>query len=190
MAAKKKTSKKTARKSGGSNKTQFVLGLPRDVAARDVVKQAKEKGITISEAYVYKIRSSSKGPAAPKAPKAEPKVAGPGKRSAGMSKVDFVRSLPQDTSYADAAEKAKAVGIDLSKAYFYVLKSEAKKKGVKAGTPVVKGKPGRKPKNSGGAGLRLSSGDPNEQAVLDAVRILGTDRARALIAVVEKFERG
>jgi hypothetical protein len=102
-------------------------------------------------------------------------------------------------SYAEAAAKAKALGLDLSKAYFYVLKSELKK-AAKGGVAVAKaaltpkGKPGRKPRQveskRQGQGLRLTSDHPGEQAVIDAVRALGAARARDLIAVVEKFERG
>jgi hypothetical protein len=189
MAAKKK---KKAAAGGGGTKTQFVLGLPRDLSAKDVVIKAKEKGLKLSEAYVYKIRSSSKG-GAPSVAKSEAKPAASAARKSGMSKVDFVRSLPPGTSYADAASQAKPLGLELSKAYFYVLKSEAKKASGSslAMAPKVKGpgRPGRPPAN-GTNGLRLSSGDRQEQALIDAVRTLGATRARSLIETIEKFERG
>ena len=57
MAAKKNNK---ARAAGGPSKTEFVLGLPRELSAKDVVVKAKEKGLKLSEAYVYKIRSASK----------------------------------------------------------------------------------------------------------------------------------
>src|ERR1700712_5775650 len=56
MAAKKK--KKTTKPYG--NKTKFVLGLSRDLSAKEVVSEAKKNGITITEAHVYKIRSTAK----------------------------------------------------------------------------------------------------------------------------------
>ncbi|MDB4986834.1 MAG: hypothetical protein JWN04_2012 [Myxococcaceae bacterium] len=56
MAAKKK---KTTTKPYG-NKTKFVLGLSRDLSAKEVVSEAKKNGITITEAHVYKIRSTAK----------------------------------------------------------------------------------------------------------------------------------
>ena len=56
MAAKKK---KTTTKPYG-NKTKFVLGLSRDLSAKEVVAEAKKNGITITEAHVYKIRSTAK----------------------------------------------------------------------------------------------------------------------------------
>ncbi|MEY4513442.1 MAG: hypothetical protein RLZZ450_5564, partial [Pseudomonadota bacterium] len=45
MAAKKK---KTTKPYG--NKTKFVLGLSRDLSAKQVVEEAKKNGITITEA--------------------------------------------------------------------------------------------------------------------------------------------
>jgi hypothetical protein len=202
MAAKKKAAK-PGRKAGSQNKTAFVLGLPRDLPAKEAVAKAKEAGIDVNEAYVYKVRSSAKVGAPAKAAGSAPTAKrGPGRpprsESAGgaPSKTDFVRSLPAGVSYAEAAEKAKALGIELSKAYFYVLKSELKKAGKGGAAPKaakVKGKPGPKPRaqvSAGRGGLRLTSADPSEQAVLDAVRKLGAERARELIQAVEKFERG
>jgi hypothetical protein len=212
MAAKKKTSK-ASKKSRGPSKTAFVLGLPADMSARDAVAKAKDSGLVISEAYVYKIRSSAKGgsskkPKGPRAAKAAKapkatratKAARPPKASAGTaatggapSKTEFVRSLPPGTSYDDAAAKAKALGIELSKAYFYVLKSELKKKAGGAGMSAPRGKPGPKPRATSMAatrGLRLTSDNAAEQALLDAVRSLGASRARDLISAIENFERG
>ena len=62
MAAKKKTTKPYG------NKTKFVMGLPRDLSAKQVVEKAKQQGITITEAHVYKIRSTAKSKPAGKAP--------------------------------------------------------------------------------------------------------------------------
>jgi hypothetical protein len=69
MASKKKTAAK-AKKSGSTQtkspygtKTAFVMGLPREMSARDVVSKGKAQGIKLSEAHVYKIRSTSKAPA-------------------------------------------------------------------------------------------------------------------------------
>ena len=110
-----------------------------------------------------------------------------------MTTTDFVKSLPPETSFKDAAERAAALGINLSKGYFYVLKSGAKK--APGATAGVRGRPGRKPGAAtlaamGGRGLRLSSDDPGEQALIEAVRAIGAARARDLISSVEKFERG
>ncbi len=64
MASKKKAAKakkSTQAKSPYGTKTAFVMGLPRDMSAREVVAKGKAQGIKLSEAHVYKIRSTSKG---------------------------------------------------------------------------------------------------------------------------------
>ena len=72
MASKKKAAKakkSTQAKSPYGTKTAFVMGLPRDMSAREVVAKGKAQGIKLSEAHVYKIRSTSKGGATKKAAK-------------------------------------------------------------------------------------------------------------------------
>lgn len=142
MAAKKK---KTTTKPYG-NKTKFVLGLSRDLSAKEVVAEAKKNGITITEAHVYKIRSTAKakggkGPGRPakavksaKATKAfgkasRPAAGGRGASSkasragAGQSKRDFVLGFGSDTAASEILRKAKEAGIGLSKAYLYTIRS-------------------------------------------------------------------
>lgn len=73
MAAKKRT-KGTAKKSSAAgastrqawslairqgDKAAFVRGLPRSMAASEVVDRAKAKGMIISKAYVHNIRSAA-----------------------------------------------------------------------------------------------------------------------------------
>jgi hypothetical protein len=95
MAAKKK---KTATKTYG-NKTKFVLGLPRDMSAKQVVDEAKKQGITITEAHVYKIRSTAKakGPKGAGAKGAASKGSSKASASGSLSKRDFVLSFGPDT---------------------------------------------------------------------------------------------
>ena len=122
MAAKKK---KTATKTYG-NKTKFVLGLSRDLSAKQVVDEAKKNGITITEAHVYKIRSTAKGKAnAPKAKGGARTGAKPGPKPSGdgVSKRDFVLGFGPDTKASDILKKAKEQGIGLSKAYLYTIRS-------------------------------------------------------------------
>jgi hypothetical protein len=123
MAAKKK--KTTAKPYG--NKTKFVLGLARDLSAKQVVEEAKKNGITITEAHVYKIRSTAKtkGKGATKATKGRG-ARGSAKSSAGsagQSKREFVLSFGSDTPASEILRKAKEAGIGLSKAYLYTIRS-------------------------------------------------------------------
>jgi type III secretion system FlhB-like substrate exporter len=124
MAAKKK---KTTTKPYG-NKTKFVLGLARDLSAKEVVDEAKKNGITITEAHVYKIRSTAKtkGKPATKATKGRRGAAKSAGRSAGgdgQSKREFVLSFGSDTPASEILRKAKEAGIGLSKAYLYTIRS-------------------------------------------------------------------
>ncbi|HEY6879901.1 MAG TPA: hypothetical protein VI299_17860 [Polyangiales bacterium] len=120
MAAKKK---KTTTKPYG-NKTKFVLGLPRDLSAKQVVDEAKKNGITITEAHVYKIRSTAKTKG-----KGATKASGRGARAAkssssnSQSKREFVLSFGADTPASEILRKAKEAGIGLSKAYLYTIRS-------------------------------------------------------------------
>jgi hypothetical protein len=86
MASKKKAAKakkSTQAKSPYGTKTAFVMGLPRDMSAREVVAKGKAQGIKLSEAHVYKIRSTSKGGATKKAAKGgAAKKAAPAKKAA------------------------------------------------------------------------------------------------------------
>jgi hypothetical protein len=140
MAAKKK--KKTATKTYG-NKTKFVLGLPRELSAKQVVDEAKKQGITITEAHVYKIRSTAKtkgpkGAASKGASRGNAKAAG-----GALSKRDFVLSFGPDTKASEILRKAKEAGIGLSKAYLYTIRSAggaSQKRGRRgAGAPVKAG---------------------------------------------------
>jgi type III secretion system FlhB-like substrate exporter len=132
MAAKKK---KTTKPYG--NKTKFVLGLSRDLSAKQVVEEAKKNGITITEAHVYKIRSTAKakggkGPGRPAKSAARGRKAVPAKgrasaarasSGAGQSKRDFVLGFGSDTPASEILRKAKEQGIGLSKAYLYTIRS-------------------------------------------------------------------
>jgi hypothetical protein len=122
MAAKKK---KTTKPYG--NKTKFVLGLARDLSAKEVVSEAKKNGITITEAHVYKIRSTAKTKGKPSG---KPGKAGRGGRatkssagSSSQSKREFVLSFGSDTPASEILRKAKEAGIGLSKAYLYTIRS-------------------------------------------------------------------
>jgi type III secretion system FlhB-like substrate exporter len=141
-AKKKKTAKKTATKTYG-NKTKFVLGLSRDLSAKQVVEEAKKNGIVITEAHVYKIRSTAKNKAPKVSSKAAPSGRGAAKASAAsaggsQSKRDFVLSFGPDTKASDILRKAKEQGIGLSKAYLYTIRSAggaSQKRGPKAAAP-------------------------------------------------------
>jgi hypothetical protein len=170
MAAKKKTTKPYG------NKTKFVLGLPRDMTAKQVVEKAKQQGITITEAHVYKIRSTNKtkpagkakggrGAAAAKAPAERG-----GADAGGLSKRDFVLSFGPETPASEILKKAKEAGLGLSKAYLYTIRSSAG----------ATQKRGRAASASTGRGTRESISSLEAQFV-DAAIDMGLSKASELL---------
>jgi hypothetical protein len=106
------------------------------------------------------------------------------------SKAEFVRGLPPGTSFAEAEQLAKQKGLEITRGYFYVLRSEQNKgkNPAAARGPRTRATAGESGK--GGSSLRLTSDDPHEAALLEAVRALGITRARALLDAVQKLEQG
>jgi type III secretion system FlhB-like substrate exporter len=177
MAAKKKTaSKKTAPKTYG-NKTKFVLGLSRDLSAKQVVEEAKKNGITITEAHVYKIRSTAKGKAnAPKS-KGATRVAGkPGPKpgASGRSKRDFVLSFGPDTKASEILKKAKEQGIGLSKAYLYTIRSAG-------GASQKRGRPAGARAKVASAGRAMGSFANHEAQFVESAIHVGLAKAGELL---------
>lgn len=179
MAAKKK---KTTTKPYG-NKTKFVLGLARDLSAKEVVEEAKKNGITITEAHVYKIRSTAK--AKGKGPAKAERGAGRGRGAAkatrggsggGQSKRDFVLSFGPETPASEILRKAKEAGIGLSKAYLYTIRSSggaSQRRGGRAAAAATIDKSALRRVGRGSSSL--------ETQFIDAAVDLGLSRATELL---------
>lgn len=52
------------------NKSAFVRSLPAELSALEVVEKGKEQGISLTEGYVYTIRSAAKKSSTPTKPAA------------------------------------------------------------------------------------------------------------------------
>lgn len=170
MAAKKKTTKPYG------NKTKFVMGLPRDLSAKQVVEKAKQQGITITEAHVYKIRSTAKSK--PVATKASGKVGRPSKEAAsanaeGLSKREFVLSFGSDTPASEILKKAKEAGLGLSKAYLYTIRSSSGASQRRGGGAVAA------PKSAGRG--RATASSSLEGQFIDAAIDMGLAKASDLL---------
>jgi hypothetical protein len=190
MAAKKK---KTTKPYG--NKTKFVLGLSRDLSAKQVVEEAKKNGITITEAHVYKIRSTAKakggkgaGRPAKSAARGRKAAAPRGRASsgAGQSKRDFVLGFGSDTPASEILRKAKEEGIGLSKAYLYTIRSSggaSQKRGRPAKAAATKGRASAA-KATKASFRKGSRGGANslETQFLDAAMDLGLAKATELLS--------
>lgn len=77
---KKKTSssakKSTAENAKSINKTAFVLELPADMSAKEVIDKGKAAGIKLTDRYVYSIRSKAKVRGGAPARRGRPRGAG------------------------------------------------------------------------------------------------------------------
>jgi len=176
MAAKKK---KTTKPYG--NKTKFVLGLPRDLSAKEVVEEAKKNGITITEAHVYKIRSTAKAKGG-KAPARAEKAGARGRAaakdtrgSAGQSKREFVLSFGPETAASEILRKAKEAGIGLSKAYLYTIRSSGGASQKRGGRTAGAGADAKSSLR------RVRGSSPNETAFIEAAIDMGLSKATALL---------
>jgi hypothetical protein len=153
-----KTSKKTPAKAkakggkppaGTQSKADFIREkLKTGLSPVAIVAAAKEGGITIPPAMVYKVRSrmvGKKSGAPTAAAKAKP---GPKPKDGGMSASAFVRSMPTTMKAKEVSEAAKAKGLKVTSGLVYMVRSAEKKKtgGGTASAPKAKGKPGPKPK--------------------------------------------
>jgi len=92
------------------------------------------------------------------------------------SKTAFVLSLARDTPASEVVAKAKAIGLDLTDRYVYVIRSKAKGK---AGKPA--GRRGRPPKAATAAAPKASGPSSLAAQFVDAALDLGLARAEELL---------
>lgn len=97
--AKKKTEKKLS-------KAAFVRGIDPNMPAKEVVAKAKAEGITLSEAYVYNVRATSKSKS-----KKTGGRRGPAPKNAGAVRVSPGRGSAEELLRAVAAELGLAHAI-------------------------------------------------------------------------------
>src|SRR4029079_12048938 len=87
------------------------------------------------------------------------------RRSAAMTKSDFVRSLPANTPAKEVAEKAAKQGMKISEKYVYVIRSHDKAHAASSG--------GRRGKRG-----RVAAGGNAEASLRKTIAELGLSRAR------------
>jgi len=101
---KKKTAtsaKKTASESKSINKTAFVLELPADMSAKEVIEKGKEAGIRLTDRYVYSIRSKAKVRGGAPARRGRPK--GSGKALGALTRGDGATNGALESRFFDVA---------------------------------------------------------------------------------------
>jgi hypothetical protein len=213
MAAKisKKTTKpqqKPGKRPGRklSDTTRFVLSMPRDTAAVEVVKAAAAQKIELTAALVHKIRSRYKGP--PPGPQVQPKLpatpprtepAAPGGKQYPSASA-FVREQPLNRPVNEVVVEGTKLGLNVKPLLVRVVRSKmrhagdakpaaAEKGAVRRGRPpraaaqaVVKR--GRPP--AAAARVASSASGAAEAQLRSLVVQLGTARAKALVTELER----
>jgi hypothetical protein len=111
-------------------------------------------------------------------------------RSGGNGKPNksaFVRSLPNETSAKEVIEKAKALGMKLTPAYIYSVRTAAKVNARKRGGSTEPPRRGRPPKSAS------SVGDSGNRRIEDLLRAaaaeLGLSRAIGLLQAEQQRVR-
>ena len=111
--------------SKGVNKADFIRSLPTDMPAKEVVAKAEKAGISLTEAYVYAIRTAAKA----KAAKAGKKTARRGRVAGAPTKADFIRGLSADIPAKEVVALAAKAGISLTESHVYTVRSSGKARG-------------------------------------------------------------
>jgi hypothetical protein len=108
MAAKKST---TTKKTTVTSKAAFVRGLAAAMPAKEVVAKAKERGMTLTESYVYNVRGAAKAAKRKRtgslrsALVARPvAAAAPASVGTGLSTEDLLRAVGAELGLARAIE--------------------------------------------------------------------------------------
>lgn len=120
---KKKASPKNS--TPAPSKTAFVLGLPHDMPASEVVSKGQEAGISLTDQYVYTIRSLHR------AKSGEPSVRAPRGAKRGRKPASSVEAAPKAakgsaTVEAQFVELALDVGLARAESLLSRLRSKAK----------------------------------------------------------------
>jgi len=199
MAAKisKKTTKahqKSGKRPGRklSDTTRFVLSMPRDTAAVEVVKAAAAHKIELTAALVHKIRSRYKGPPLGAQVQPRPASAAPGgKRYPSASA--FVREQALNRPVNEVVAEGTKLGLNVKPLLVRVVRSKMRHAGdakpaAAAKGAVRRGRPVRAVAQTEGKRGRPRAGTASgaaEAQLRSLVVQLGTARAKALVTELE-----
>ena len=132
------------RKPVASSKSGFVRQQPASLSAAEVVKKAKDAGISITSALVYKVRAKGKTSGKAKAKgkakvavKSKVAAAAPAKKEGTMNASEFVRSLPAETPIAQVMAKATAAGYKFPVGFVSLIRNAAKRHAAKKSAPAA-----------------------------------------------------
>jgi hypothetical protein len=162
------------------NKSAFVRSLSFDTPSAQVIAKAKAKGMTLTRNDVHAIRAIARR----KEARGKGGALRTAKRSGGVNKSAFVRSLPASMSAAEVISRAKAKGIKLSAAQVYTIRANARRKAdvsilprLRGELPAARGRRGGPDSESAFLLMALELG------LVRAEGILGSLRDRASVSL-------
>ncbi len=164
-----------------SSLTKYILSLPSDLSASEVIAKAKARGYETSASNVARVRAHKIKPAkaATKAdkPEAKPAVAtpAPSKSTTKLSKSEFIRQQPATLGPAAVVAKAKAVGLAFDDKYVSKIRSLANGKG----RPAKKSKAAAKAPTPQGA-QNLSAFIRSQPSSLTAAQLVAKAKAQGM----------
>jgi hypothetical protein len=156
------------------NKSAFVRSLAFDTPSAQVIAKAKAKGMTLTRNDVHAIRAIARR----KESRGKAGGARAVKRSNGVNKSAFVRSLPASLSAAEVISRAKLKGIKLSAAQVYTIRANARRK---SEAPILPRRRGTSQLAETARGRRGSGAAGSESAFLMMALELGLVRAEGIL---------
>lgn len=110
-----KSARRAARGPRAGTKSAFVRSLPRTLTAKEVVEQAKAKGMKLSVAQVYNIRSTASSK--PATPRAAVQVTAAAPRSTAVTSVADAEARFRRLIIEIGLQRAKAVLAEVQAAF-------------------------------------------------------------------------
>jgi UDP-N-acetylenolpyruvoylglucosamine reductase len=159
------------------NKSAFVRSLAFDTPSAQVIAKAKAKGMTLTRNDVHAIRAIARR----KQARGKGGAARAAKRSGGVNKSAFVRSLAATLSAADVISRAKTKGIKLSAAQVYTIRANARRKTDVPTMTRMAGLQGAFQPAAGKRGRRGAGNSESESAFLLMALELGLLRAEGIL---------
>jgi len=113
-----------AKKGPKVSKKEFILSQPAELSPREVVEKAKEAGMSLTEQYVYVVRSGQKG---------KPKRRGRPPKAAAKKKAAAAPAAPRGRRSLEAEFRRIAIELGLDRAADILSDTQKKVQDVIAG---------------------------------------------------------
>ncbi|MFC1642215.1 hypothetical protein ACFL5O_05935 [Myxococcota bacterium] len=155
-------------------KTAFVLSLPSNTPAAEVIEAARAQGMELSAKHVYKIRSTNRSKLDTDSGSQRSSASGGFPTASAL-----IKSLPLEMSTAEVTAECQKHGFEINRHLIYVTRGAMRRR-LAAGQPIGRGRPGRPPR------VPEAVSGASESSFRRLVVELGVARARELVMDVEQ----